>query len=338
MIEKALERALERAKRIEEDLSKEKFIIFSDQHIGDGKWGSDDFQRNREIYYTALIHYYGNGFNLISVGDTEELWECDFDKILKFNCEIYEIEKLFLSEKRLIRIFGNHDIFWSIESFRKKNYIFSDIDIVESILINGKIFIAHGHQGELESDILWPLSRWIVRHIWKPFQRLTGIPSNSPVQNWKVRDKREEAYYQWAKKRKILFIAGHTHRAMFESLSKIDRLKIKVEALKKSLEALKEEEKDIVIEEIDKLNKMIEKSLIENRDGNPERRLEREIPVPCYFNSGCCLYPNGITGIEIENGFIRLVKWERVDKVERKIFEEESLEKILAEIDKYTVK
>lgn len=332
MSKKALERAFERAKRIEVDLRKEKFIIFSDQHIGDGKWGSDDFQRNREIYYTALNHYYENGFNLISVGDTEELWECDFDKILQFNGEIYEMEKLFLNRKRLIRIFGNHDRFWSIESFREKNYIFGDIDIVESVLINGKIFIAHGHQGELESDILWPLSRWVVRHIWKPFQRLTGIPSNSPAQNWKVRDRREEAYYQWAKKRKILFIAGHTHRAMFESLSKIDRLKIKVEELKKSLEKLTEEERNIAIEEIEKLNGMIEKSIIENRDGNPERRLEKGIPVPCYFNSGCCLYPNGITGIEIENGFIRLVKWGRVDKIKRKIFEEESLEKILAEI------
>lgn len=333
MIKKALDRAFQRAKRIEADLYKEKFIIFSDQHIGDGKWGSDDFQRNRYIYYTALIHYYDNGFTLISVGDTEELWECDFDRIFKFNGEIYEMEKFFMEEKRLIRIFGNHDRFWSIKSFKDKNWHLDNIEIEEALLINGKIFITHGHQGELESDILWPLSRWVVRYIWKPFQRLTGIPSNSPAKNWKVRDRREEAYYQWAKERKILFIAGHTHRAMFESLSKIDRLRMRMEELEKSLGEISEDKKAFIKEEIEKIKEKIEKSLMENRDGNPEKRLGEGIPLPCYFNTGCCLYPNGITGIEIENGIIRLVKWERVEKVERKVLEEGSLDKILEKLE-----
>ncbi len=31
---------------------------------------------------------------------------------------------------------------------------------------------------------------------------------------------------------------------------------------------------------------------------------------PCYFNSGCCCYPDGdITGIEIAHAEIRLVRW-----------------------------
>lgn len=33
-------------------------------------------------------------------------------------------------------------------------------------------------------------------------------------------------------------------------------------------------------------------------------------PVPCYFNTGCCKFDDGdITGIELEDGAIRLVKW-----------------------------
>ncbi len=32
---------------------------------------------------------------------------------------------------------------------------------------------------------------------------------------------------------------------------------------------------------------------------------------PSYFNSGCCCFDDGdISGIEIESGEIRLVKWE----------------------------
>jgi hypothetical protein len=31
---------------------------------------------------------------------------------------------------------------------------------------------------------------------------------------------------------------------------------------------------------------------------------------PCYFNTGCCSFSDGdVTGIEIAEGYIRLVKW-----------------------------
>jgi len=31
---------------------------------------------------------------------------------------------------------------------------------------------------------------------------------------------------------------------------------------------------------------------------------------PCYFNTGCCSFADGsITGVEIEAGHIRLVRW-----------------------------
>ncbi|MBI2403955.1 MAG: hypothetical protein HYV20_14705 [Gemmatimonadetes bacterium] len=32
--------------------------------------------------------------------------------------------------------------------------------------------------------------------------------------------------------------------------------------------------------------------------------------IPCYFNTGCCKFEDGdITGMELENGRLRLVKW-----------------------------
>jgi hypothetical protein len=48
---------------------------------------------------------------------------------------------------------------------------------------------------------------------------------------------------------------------------------------------------------------------------------------PTYFNSGCCCFDDGtITGIEIGDGYIRLIKWSLVEgKPERIIAEEESL-------------
>ncbi len=54
---------------------------------------------------------------------------------------------------------------------------------------------------------------------------------------------------------------------------------------------------------------------------------------PCYFNSGCCCFDDGdITGLEIENGLIRLVKWKYIaDKSTRILLEEISLEQCIAQ-------
>ena len=52
---------------------------------------------------------------------------------------------------------------------------------------------------------------------------------------------------------------------------------------------------------------------------------------PTYFNSGCCCYTDGdITGIEIDEGCIRLVKWKtQDDSPAREVLEEMPLEKLL---------
>ena len=55
---------------------------------------------------------------------------------------------------------------------------------------------------------------------------------------------------------------------------------------------------------------------------------------PGYFNSGCCCFSDGdITGIEIENGFIRLIKWELVnERPQRILLEEISLEQLAMQL------
>ena len=67
------------------------------------------------------------------------------------------------------------------------------------------------------------------------------------------------------------------------------------------------------------------------------------VSPPCYFNTGCCSFPDGdITGIEIADGAIRLVRWpanlhEMVDGVggieaQKRILEEAPLEDILTAV------
>jgi len=81
-----------------------------------------------------------------------------------------------------------------------------------------------------------------------------------------------------------------------------------------------------------------------NEDQNELARVEKEIRKrekefaavaidyltmkPSYFNSGCCCFIDGdITGIEIEDGKIRLIKWTSKNEVSlRQVLEEISLE------------
>jgi hypothetical protein len=55
---------------------------------------------------------------------------------------------------------------------------------------------------------------------------------------------------------------------------------------------------------------------------------------PTYFNSGCCCFNDGdITGIEIQEDCIRLIKWHAKEGVpQRIILEESAFEELMAEI------
>jgi hypothetical protein len=56
---------------------------------------------------------------------------------------------------------------------------------------------------------------------------------------------------------------------------------------------------------------------------------------PTYFNSGCCCFSDGdITGIEIGDGKIRLIKWEydKNNEPQRQVLEESLLSDIIASL------
>ena len=54
------------------DVTKDKFIIFSDQHKGN-RDSADDFANNELNYLTALAYYKQQYFSFINLGDSEEL-------------------------------------------------------------------------------------------------------------------------------------------------------------------------------------------------------------------------------------------------------------------------
>ncbi|MBC7746198.1 MAG: hypothetical protein H7096_13965 [Flavobacterium sp.] len=124
--------------------------------------------------------------------------------------------------------------------------------------------------------------------------------------------------YDWSvKQRNVILITGHTHQPVFASLTYLERIYRKLGVAQKTANRA----------EIDKLEEEL-KTRIRKGDMPPDFTTYK----PNYFNTGCCCFDDGdITGIEIANGNIRLIKWEynKEGIPKRIVLEEISLETFL---------
>ena len=102
------------------DINKGKFILFSDQHKG-AKNGADDFRNSESNYVSALHHYDQEGFHLICLGDSEELWENTLIQVKKHNALSFAAERKFAIRNAFTKIFGNHDLDWEINPMAEKD-------------------------------------------------------------------------------------------------------------------------------------------------------------------------------------------------------------------------
>ena len=129
--------------------------------------------------------------------------------------------------------------------------------------------------------------------------------------------------YEWSAEQHNLFlITGHTHQPVFESLTHIERLY-------RSLLFARDMKDEGMIES---LQKEIQLRKFEYTEISPDYLKL----LPSYFNTGCCCNNDGdITGIEIEEDCIRLIKWSaRQSHPSRTILEESPLAELLAAIQK----
>jgi predicted phosphodiesterase len=300
-----------------------RIIILSDQHRG-ARNGSDDFGPCEKSYLTALEYYNKEKFYFINLGDCEELWENTMFSIAKCNKLVYAAEGLFIKRDAYCKVFGNHDLFWDndpLSSYWLKKIYGKAIRIFTGVVIRVNfsstafldIFCTHGHQGDKQSDGNI-FSKWFVSYVWGPLQNFLEININSTSANDNLKTLHNMYMYDWsAAQDKVLLITGHTHQPVFNSLTHLERL---YQGLEKARIRGDAEEVKKIMGEL------------------PRRKREYdfinhsfETMKPTYFNSGCCCFDDGtITGIEISDGNIRLIKWRLVNgKPERILAEEEAL-------------
>ena len=291
------------------------YILFSDLHLGNGR-GADDFHENEETLVRALGYYLDKkNFKLILAGDIEELWQFGLEEIRsRYYTTVYSLLRAF-GDENVYRIFGNHDGDWNspfIDSCRV-NPVQSGI-ATEALKIghaNDKPFIlvCHGHQGDIHSDREAGISRLVVR-AYRHFEPAIRMKKPRFLRSNVIKSY-ERTYYQWAKSRDKVIICGHSHRAIFASISFLEKREQELSQVR-SIKG-----KDIVGKEGRRQNKQRIREL--KKSIRREKRLKRKItsvedgrpPRPIYFNTGCGIYDSGITGIELSADKIRLVKWNR---------------------------
>ena len=265
-----LSKAYKEAKRI--SFSKnDKFILFSDCHRGDGSF-ADDFANNRNIYYHALNHYYKNNFQYIELGDGDELWEnLFFRDVLEANKNVFLLLKKFYLEDKLHMIYGNHDMVYRNPIIVKKNF-----------------------------------SEYFDTKEGKKMPLMPNLKFHEGIVLVNTETQQE------------LFLT-HGHQADFMNYVgwKFNRFFVRILWKPLQVWGIKDPTSPAknYVERI-KVERRIKKWIADNGNiitivGHTHRP---HFPKPNvaelnFFNDGSCVHPRNITGIEIENGRISLIKW-----------------------------
>ena len=321
-IDKGLGRAFDEAERADVQLADLRVVVFSDLHRG-ARDGADDFQRCEPAYGAALGWYLERHYELWLLGDVDELWENDIDEVLPSYEEAMKLERAFLEGPGLRRFYGNHDLDWAEADLVEKHLDerLPGIEVGEALRLRvldgeralGMLFFAHGHQGTDASDRFAWLSRWVLRHIWRRIQASQGWLTTTPATDYALRAKHDTAMFNWARARvtsgapdeRPVLVAGHTHHPVFpdkppprEDSATATRLAEELEHARQAGEPP---------EKLSERRAELERVRAKLRG---DRYDPPDIEPPCYFNTGCCCFPDrDVTCIELTPDEVRLVRW-----------------------------
>lgn len=284
------------------DLASGRIVVFSDHHRGLSKGttidAADDFRRCVRAYKAALAYYLEEGYTLVLLGDVEELWENSPADVIEAYADVLALERKFreADPSRLVRIYGNHDDLWAHPRSVEQHLgpWIGDTPVREALQLpfttadgtQATLFFVHGHQG---TAVGW-FARKFVRCIWRPIQRKTGYSATTPATDHDLRGDHDEAMYAWARARpSVVMIAGHTHRPVF-------------------YDSPAPPPPPSTDDGVDPASTEAAHAYV--AAANDRRPPPFTFERPCYFNTGCCSFPDGdITGIELLGDEIRLVRW-----------------------------
>lgn len=274
-------------------------LIISDFHMGCGK--RDDFRTNGEIVKKLLEeYYYKNGWYLILNGDIEELAKNSLARVRTEWADMYRIFDLFNAEGRLYKTLGNHDEALLFE----KDYPYTLYDAVRIETGVIPLYVYHGHQSSRVYTDFNNVIRLTLKYLLKPIGIRNISSARSPHRRFHV----ERNAYNFSQENNCISIIGHTHRALFESLSRFDYIKFEIERFCQDYPASSGEERERIAKEVRALR--LELGKLKRKERHERHNLYGdELPLPCLFNSGSAMGKKGVNAIEVDSENIALVYW-----------------------------
>jgi predicted phosphodiesterase len=230
---------------------------------------ADDFAGNQLLFFHALEHYHTSGFTYIEVGDGDELWE---------NRHFEAIRK------------AHSDIFWLMREF----------------YIDNRLYLIYGNHDIERQD-----PQKVRETLFQYYDDRTG--EVKPLfENIKVHEGLMLVHAVTGKR--IFLVHGHQADPLSDRWWRIGRFMVR--HFWRHLQLVGVKDQTSPAQNYQKRNK-VEQRLMqwsETRQhvlvaGHTHRpRLPDTGAIP-YFNIGSCVHPRCITGIEIENEEIALIKW-----------------------------
>ncbi len=232
----------------------------------------DEFSKNQNIFKYALDYYFEKGYTYIEAGDGDDLWETP--------------------KARDIRN-GHFHVFESIKKFNDTNRLIMlygnhNIYLKDMNYVKKNYYCTYSEYKEMNYDFL------------------NGI---DPVESVVLKHKDTE--------QEILIVHGHQGDLTNDQIWFPTMLSLKFFwrylhsfGIRNPSSPVKNTFKRHKIER--NFCKWIDKYKIMLICGHTHRfKFPKENELP-YFNTGCCIYPTIITGIEIDQGLIQIVRWKTV--------------------------
>jgi hypothetical protein len=322
------------------DLGELRLAVFSDQRKGAGA-ELDAFRRCEGAYAAALGYYLEMGYDLLLLGDAEDLWEEAPQAVVDAYRATLELEGEFQRAGRYTRLWGDRDARWRhpravahhLEPLLPELQVHAAFKVrvrsAERTL--GILFFVHGHQAD-EGDLPWSwVARLALRHGPRPLARRLLSRVATAATDDAMRARHDQAIARWAcwHPARPVVIAGHTQRPVF-----IDNTP-RSTASERSLKELNDDLVSLRASEIAEPQALGHvRAELEFRLAEERRPVNATPPVdpPCYLNPGGCASPTGeVTGLELAEGEVRLVRWpDKDNRPEREVLRRADLGAVLA--------
>lgn len=230
---------------------------------------ADDFLKNQNIYFAALTHYYQENYTYIEIGDGDELWK----------------------NKKLTDIIHVHS---------------NAFALLSKFYNEGRLYLIFGNH-----DMVKGKYKYVKANLYQYFdereKKYIPLFNNIKLHEGLVLTHKEI-------NEKILLIHGHQVSFWDYEMWRLSRFLVRY--LWRPLESFGVNDPTSTARNYSKkdaVEKTLTEWVIQNKHmlvaGHTHKPMFPEVGDPLYFNDGSSVHPRSITGIEIADGFITLVKW-----------------------------